>query len=209
MSAIITANDWRGINVQSTTPITNLCSYSQNFEELPWTNTGAVLQPSKWSTLNSTTSQVYRPSSYNTSNNISGSPPTGTYYVTNPQYAYDAGTNINVKNQYGTYASVSATASSEAPTLSYSNFGTGINVPLTLYIPITTQTVSSEGSGVLVYYNLTSGIGDLTPLASTLPLATSNTLLGVSGNQWQSTGAQFNANTPLTLSLVVPDLNLY
>jgi len=144
----IYVEDWRGNNIQSTTPVTNLCTNSKSFSSNTgyWLNSGVRVNGSTWYSTVSDTLTTYRPSSTLQVQDLSshGSTMTGTI-TSNLPNAYSAGTSTLIK-ETGSYASI------QLQTLvgAYSGIfykGFGISNSFTGAITGTSLTVSAVATG--------------------------------------------------------------
>ena len=208
VSASVYANDWRGNNLQSTTPITNLCTYSQNFDITTgtWTYTGCSSIPSAWNTgipfVN-----VFRPTANTTSVAYTAS-------VTNPGYAYDS--TYKTTKLTGTSAVFSATTTNTGGnngycTLILKSWGSQTNVAGNLYLSINSSILSpydiNSPASVYIMHSFDGGttwINDIfnyqVPLSSSVPI-----VLQFNGN----TGPYGNTGLTYGPLPVIPNMSLF
>jgi len=192
-SATITATDWRGSYDQSTTPISNMCTDSEDFADTgTWSYDGCTIAPSSWNQYPTVTTGVYRPST-NTPSTSSGS-------ITNPTYAYNA--TYDTLKVSGTSALFQASGGTSGTTFAqdiYSNFGVGLNIKGTLNICLSSLSPNSSITGLFfaqVYHSIDGGTNWILDEQASGGLASP-------GNQ-----PDFNTALPVVINLSVPDISL-
>jgi len=198
-SANIYATDWRGTNLQSTTPITNLCTDSQNFADVStWTLSGVTLAPSAWSTYPAMVSSAYRPSA---SVWVAGFGALATETTPSHAYSNTFGT-LQVGGTLANAASITTTttpgSTTYTSTLTYTTFGTGVNLSGTLNMSCLSTTISP--SNMVISYSLDAGttwVPVFTTTTSTMPSEVVS-------------GSDFLPGSPLQVSgLTIPDMSLF
>lgn len=198
-AADIYVSDWRGNNLQSTTPITNMCLDSENFTTSNWVYKGLKsVTPAVWNQYPTTIKNIYRPSANTTA--IAG---TVTYSsITNTANAYDStDESLSVG---GTYASAicGGGMSENAATITYTNFGSGINVTGTLNLSLATHILySTTSEASIIKYSLDNG-------ATFTIFARSNTA-SVSEPESIWNGKLFSTNIPIQKPLTIPDMSQF
>lgn len=173
-STILTADfinaDWRGYILQSLTPITNLCTSSENFNLTPtWKLTGATVDSNGWTLYPSTTNAYLRPTSYTITENTSGN---SNAVQKGDFYTYLTAKNVVAHNSNAcTLFNPGAGYTGYKTTVVWSGFGTGTVRSGKLYVSLNTTVTDAQqalnyGPYTAVKYSIDGGSNWVTGGAS-------------------------------------------
>ena len=193
-SATFYTSDWRGNIVQTTTPITNLCTSSEDFNATAtWTSRGLKsILPATWGTNYSVNDRYFRPTNYSYSI-------IANQYIDHPEYPLTKTSSALENEDSIFYTKIHATTSGSIHII-YKDFGNGLNIKGILNISLNHYSLAENNSSCYVEYSLDGGLTFIQPVE---PIPR---WFSPSGAVYSPT-ATFSIATPLQLELTVPDLS--
>ena len=186
--ANIYANDWRGNNLQSPTPVTNLCLSSEDFTAATWAYDGVTVLPAVWDKFPTTTITAARPSATST---VSSS---GASSITNPSYVYSS--HFNTLRTDGLYAATTA-PNGNSIYQKWTGWGAAVNKTGLLSFSID-STATDPTSAISISYSIDSGATWNYLWYTSTPSIFPPSLVGY--------GKQYSQSTPLQVELTIADM---